>query len=251
MSADSPAIVLKGVTFSYGGEPALEDVDLTIERRDFASVLGPNGGGKTTLLRVILGLLRPDRGTVEVFGSPPARARERIGYVPQHSACDSHFPVRVIDVVLTGRLGRQRWWGPYRRADREATDASLAEVGLQDLRSRPFASLSGGERQRVLIARALAGQPELLLLDEPTANVDIVAEEGLYELLRELNKRLTILLATHDVSFVPSYINKAVCVKRHVAVHPTSRLTGELIGEIFGRGIRAVQHNHLAGERTH
>jgi len=248
MATPEPVIAFEGVTFSYGGAPALEDVNLRIEERDFAAVLGPNGGGKTTLLKLVLGLLRPDRGTVRVFGGPPSRARPRIGYVPQHSDCDLRFPVRVVDVVLTGRLGGPRWWGPYRRDDRDAAHNALNEVGLYGLRSRPFSALSGGQQQRVLIARALVAEPELLLLDEPTANVDIAAEEELYRLLEHLNERLTILLATHDVSFVPAYVKQAVCVKRHVVVHPTGKLTGELISEIFGTGLLAVQHDHLAGK---
>ncbi len=251
MAEKAPVIEISDVTFSYDGTPALEEVNLTVRERDFVSIVGPNGGGKTTLLKLILGVLTPSRGTVRVFDGPPARARPRLGYVPQQAACDLGFPVRVMDVVLTGRLGRRRWWGPYRGGDREAGRTALEEVGLYPLRARPFAALSGGERQRVLVARALAGEPELLLLDEPTASVDVAAGEELYEVLRKLNQRLTIVLATHDLGLISSYVKSVACVKRRVAVHPTSELTGEMIREVFGSGVRAVRHDHRCADGGH
>jgi len=251
MAAPEAAVAFDGVNYSYDGTRALEDVTVRIDPGDFVSVVGPNGGGKTTLLKLILGLLEPDAGTVRVFGGPPVRARARIGYVPQHAEYERRFPVRVMDVVLTGRLGAGRWIGPYRRPDRQAAGQALEEVALGDLAQRPFAALSGGQRQRVLIARALVGEPDLLLLDEPTANIDIAAEDELYALLKQLNERLTVVLATHDVGFVVSYVQRVICVKRRVAVHPTSELTGELISEIFGHGIRAIRHDHRCAEEGH
>ena len=251
MADPAPAIDIRNVTFSYNGTPALENVNLSVAERDFVSVVGPNGGGKTTLLKLILGMLSPNRGTVQVFGGPPVRARSRIGYVPQYAACDTAFPIRVSDVVLTGRLGARRWWGPYRGGDRAAARRALNEVGLERLHARPFAALSGGERQRVLVARALAGDPELLLLDEPTASVDVKAGEEFYDLLQALNERLTVVLATHDLGLVSTYVRTVVCVKQQVRVHPTSELTGEMIREVFGSGVRAVRHDHRCAEGGH
>lgn len=251
MTERPPVVELEGVSFSYNGRPALSDVTLRVAEREFVSVVGPNGGGKTTLLKIILGLLRPQAGSVRVFGGPPGKARPRVGYVPQQADCDRQFPARAIDVVLMGRLGGARWWGPHRRADRQAGRRALEEVGLADVARRPFAELSGGQQQRVLVARALAGEPELLLLDEPTANVDIAAEEELYELLRRLNRRLTIILATHDVGLVSSYVESVVCVKQRVVVHPTSRLTGEVLAEVFGADHRLVRHDHRCAEEGH
>jgi len=251
MTERQTVVELEGVSFSYNGRPALEDVTLRVAEREFVSVVGPNGGGKTTLLKVILGLLRPQRGTVRVFGGPPEKARPRIGYVPQFADCDRQFPVRVIEVVLMGRLGRARWWGPHRKADEEAAHRALEEVGLVEMARRPFGELSGGQQQRVLVARALAGDPDLLLLDEPTANVDITAEEELYDLLRALNRRLTIILATHDIGLVSSYVESVVCVKRRVVVHPTSELTGDLLAEIFGADHRLIRHDHRCAEGGH
>jgi len=251
MSERDPVVELDGVSFSYNGRPALSDVTLRVVEREFVSVVGPNGGGKTTLLKIILGLLRPQSGTVKVFGGPPEKARSRIGYVPQYADCDRQFPALTIEVVLMGRLGKARWWGPHRRADKEAARRVLDEVGLAEMARRPFAELSGGQQQRVLVARALAGDPDLLLLDEPTANVDIAAEEELYELLRQLNRRLTIILATHDVGLVSSYVQSVVCVKQRVVVHPTSELTGDLLAEIFGADHRLVRHDHRCAEEGH
>jgi zinc transport system ATP-binding protein len=244
----TPVVAIENLTFSYGGPPALEDVDLTIDAGDFACVVGPNGGGKTTLIKLILGLLEPGKGRVRLFGEPPARSRDRAGYMPQQCACDVQFPVRVRDVVLMGRLRRKRWLGPYTRADKEAALAALREVELFPLRDRLFAALSGGERQRVLIARALATDPEILILDEPVANVDIAVQRELHDLLSELNQRITIILTTHDIGFVSSYVKSVICVNRRVVKHPTSEITGEIIAEMYGTDVRMVRHNHRHGK---
>jgi zinc transport system ATP-binding protein len=210
---------------------------------DLVSLIGPNGGGKTTLFRLLLGLIKPGRGTIRIFGQAPERVRTRIGYVPQYARFDPRFPISVGGVVAMGRLGNLST-GPYRAADHEAALKALEEVGLADLGSRPFADLSGGQRQRVLIARALASGPELLLLDEPTANVDRTAEARLYELLRELNRRLTILMASHDVGFVTKFVKQCLCVNRNVILHPTAKLDGGIIRDLYGSEMAMVRHDH-------
>ena len=243
--SDVPAIAVRDLAFAYPGEPAvLEDVAFTIAEGDFVSVVGPNGGGKTTLLRLLLGLLSPSRGEVRLFGRPPEQARRQIGYMPQHPQLDPHFPVSARDVVLMGRLGPGRPRGLFGRDDKEAARRALAEVGLEEMGRRPFAALSSGQKQRVLIARALACAPRLLLLDEPTANLDLHVEGELYELLRELNRRLTVVLVSHDLGFVSRYVRTVVCVKRHVAVHPTSEITGDIIRDMYGGDVRVVRHDH-------
>jgi zinc transport system ATP-binding protein len=241
---EPPVIILDDVWFCYDGPPVLEAVNLHIHRGDFACVVGPNGGGKTTLLKLILGLLSPTHGSVRVFGVAPHHVRRRIGYAPQQSQFDPKFPASVMDVALTGRMGRTRLLGPYGRGDKQAAGRALDEVGCYDLRRQAFPSLSGGQRQRVLIARALASEPELLLLDEPTANLDVKVEGEFQELLRELNKRLTIVLVSHDVGFVAPFVKTVVCVRHRVSAHPTSELTGELISDLYGQEVRMIQHAH-------
>jgi len=247
----SAVVVLNHLSFSYNDLPVLEDVTLTVSEHDFLCVVGPNAGGKTTLLRLILGLLRPSDGTVRVFGEAPVRVRERMGYVPQNTRLDPEFPVRVIDVVLMGRLGRHRRFGPYSKSDRKAAEEAIRQVEMDELRNRPFSQLSGGQRQRVLIARALTTEPDLLLLDEPTASVDAVIETELYELLQQLNQRITIILVTHDLGFVSRYVKRVACVNRRVVVHPTNEVTGEMINSIYGRDVKMVRHDHRYTEEGH
>jgi zinc transport system ATP-binding protein len=247
--AAGPVISFDHVEFAYDGEPVLIDVTLAIRRLEFVTVVGPNGGGKTSLLRLMLGMLKPVRGTIRVFGRAPERERSRLGYVPQFSRFDPLFPMSVSDVVQMGRLGRY-WTGPYRRKDRDATREALAQVGMSALRGRTFAGLSGGERQRILIARALATEPEILLLDEPTANVDRLATDKLYELLVELNRRLTVVLVSHDLGVVSRFASNVVCVNRTVFTHPIAELTGEMIRELYGADMALVRHDHLSGQEA-
>lgn len=242
-----PAIEISGLSFAFNGEPVLEGVNLTVQARDFAAMVGPNGGGKTTLLKLILGLLAPSGGCVLVLGQTPTRARAQIGYMPQHTQVDHSFPVTVMDVVLMGRLAcAGRLWG-YGRADRLAASKSLEQVGLGGLAGRPFHDLSGGQRQRVLIARALAGEPKLLLLDEPTANVDVRGEREVFELLKELNQRIAVVVVSHDLGFVSPYVRSVICVNRRVVSHPTSQVTGQVIADIYGGEMRMVRHDHNLG----
>lgn len=238
-----PVIEARDLSFAFGTTPVLEDVNLTIRRGDYVCMVGPNGGGKTTLLRLVLGLLTPTRGTVRVFGTSPVEARRRIGYMPQHAQLDPQFPVRVRDVVLMGRLRNARL-GPFGGDDRAKAAAALAEVGLADYAKRPFSALSGGQRQRVLIARALACEPELLLLDEPTANLDPLVQDEMNDLLRELNRRLTVILVSHDVGFVAQQVKTVVCVNRNVRVHGAEAITGDSIRALYGHDVQLVHHRH-------
>lgn len=250
MNHVEPVIRMDGVDFGYDESLVLENVNFTIGERDFASIVGPNGGGKTTLLKLMLGLIEPRRGQVCIFQTSPHRVRTRIGYMPQHSQLDPKFPVCVLDVVLTGRLGITRTIGPYRASDKAAARQALHEVGLAELESRPFAALSGGQRQRVLIARALASQPDLLLLDEPTANLDLRVQDDLYELLRQLSTKVTVVLVSHDVGFVSKFVKTVVCVNRSVHVHSSGDLDSEAIIRLYGRDVRLLHHDH-DGPCTH
>jgi len=241
----NPIILTDNLSFSYNGEAVLEKVKLAINKDDFVWIVGPNGGGKTTLLKLILGLLKPKTGRIEVLGMTPQKARRFVGYMPQFVSLDSQFPVNVMDVVLMGRLGNGEGVGPYRRSDREVAAEALQKVGLFEFRFRPFSSLSGGQQRRLLIARALASQPEILILDEPTANLDFRAEKELYELLQKLNENLTVILVSHDPAFVSDFVKRVICVNREVHEHPTTAISGLHISEFMGGDRRIVLHNQL------
>ena len=247
---ESPVISFENVSFAHQGAPVLEDVNLRIHERELACILGPNGGGKTTLLALILGIAHPDKGTIRVFGEPPVRARQRIGYMPQYTRFDPKFPVTVMDIVLMGRLERHIG-GRYRRTDRTVARDALAQVELTDLADRPFSRLSGGERQRALIARALTCEPQVLLLDEPTAGLDLAIESRFFEILSRLNETMTILMVSHEVGFVSGHFESVICVNRRVVVHPTSNITGEVIRDLYGADVRLVQHDHRCSEEGH
>jgi zinc transport system ATP-binding protein len=241
---DARAVDIEGLWFSYDQAVILQDVDLEIGRREMVCLIGPNGGGKTTLLKLMLGLLRPDRGRIRVLGRRPGESGGAVGYAPQHARFDERFPVTVMDVALMGRLGLAGSVGGYGRSHRKAARRALDEVGLGDHLHRPLAELSGGQRQRVLIARALASGPELLLLDEPTSNLDASVEAELYDLLAGLSERMSVVLVSHDIAFVTERVQKVVCVQGTVAVHPTADLTGDIMRDLYGRDIRLVRHDH-------
>ncbi len=242
---EKPVIELTDVCFSYGSFEVLRDVNFTVGENQLVCVVGPNGGGKTTLLKIIVGLLQPDSGQARVFGGPPHQARNLIGYLPQSTNHDPSFPVSVLEVVLMGRL-QKRLFGPYRKTDYKIARESLQEVDMADFVERPFAALSGGQRQRVLIARALATQPRLLILDEPTANIDPAQERCLHEILQRLRQRMTIVMVTHD--FVSELVEEVVCVNRTIEVHPTSRVVGHGGAEPEGAAARVVRHDCKLGE---
>jgi len=244
-------VSIEKLDFAYDGLVVLSDVNLQIKEREFISVLGPNGGGKSTLLKLILGLLHPQRGSVKVFGLAPEKARPRIGYLPQHAHHDPRFPTTCLEVVMMGRLGKRMSLGPFKKNDKQKAQEALDQVGLSELAGRSFSDISGGQRQRVLIARALAAEPELLLLDEPTAHIDVAAVNEFYDLMEKLNEKLTIAIVSHDIGFVSNRVKSVVCVNREVVIHPTSDLTGETLQKIYGTDIRLVRHDHRCAEKGH
>ncbi len=244
-----PAVSIHDLWFAYDGPPVLREVSFDIAAGDFVSIIGPNGGGKTTHLKLLLGQLAPTRGSVQVFGQAPDAARKRLGYMPQQISLDASFPVTAMDIVLMGRLGHGFPAGPFRRADREAAETALRDVEAHDLRNRGFFSLSGGQRQRVLIARALASGPELLLLDEPTASLDPAVQDDLYELLTRLNQRMTVVLVSHDIGVVSKHVRTVVCVSGQVAIHPVEAISGELARVLFhgAEELNLVRHDQCEG----
>ncbi|HUW82608.1 MAG TPA: ABC transporter ATP-binding protein [Phycisphaerae bacterium] len=248
--SSQPIVCFRDVSFGFDGQRVIERANFDVEPGDLVCVVGPNGGGKTTLLKLALGALRPTEGEVRVFGDSPARVRHRVGYMPQHLHYDPQFPVTVRDVVLMGRLD-SHLGGRYSRADKQAARSAMDELGIADLAGRLFDALSGGQRQRVLIARALACQPELLLLDEPTANVDAAIEEKFFETIKQLSGRMTIVMVSHDLRFVSSLFAKAICVNRRVAVHPIGAVTGEVIEQLYGAHLSVVRHDHEHATQEH
>ena len=243
------AVCLEEVSFGYG-TPLLEHVNLCIGERESLCVVGPNGGGKSTLLKLILGLLEPQSGSVRVFGETARRGRRKIGYMPQHLSYDPLFPVSVMDIVLMGRVGGI--FARYRDCDVDVAAAALREVELEGFGERPFSRLSGGQRQRVLVARALVCEPDLLLLDEPTSNIDLAGEDRFYKMLSRLNERMAIVLVTHDTWVVSSVVRSVACVSGgQVHVHPTAELTGDMIQAMYGGDVRAIVHDHRCDDPAH
>jgi ABC-type Mn2+/Zn2+ transport system ATPase subunit len=210
---DFVGIEFKDVSLGYGRRAVIEHVDLSIRSGDFLGIVGPNGSGKTTILRALLGILRPLTGTITIT-DPPGR-RLRLGYVPQRDQIDQIMPFTVDDVVMMGRYARLGLWRRPGKADREAVQRSLRHVGVDDLADRSYRDLSGGQRQRVLIARALVAEPDILVLDEPTNGMDLTSRTSILELVSELHQTdgMTVLMVTHLLSDVASYVSRIAIVE--------------------------------------
>jgi zinc transport system ATP-binding protein len=246
---NDPVIELANVTVTLGGRVVLKDITLSVGRGEFLAVLGPNGSGKTTLLRTILGQIQPISGRVLTFQQPPeqlAGERRRLGYVPQIESTDRNFPIHVQDLVMMGRYGRLGLFRRPGRSDGEAVVRAMSQVGIESLSNRPIGELSGGERHRAYLARALAGDPELLLLDEPTAGVDVAATEGLYQLLQNLQRELnlTLVMVSHDVGVVSQHVDQIACLNQVLVSHgrPTEVLTPDTIECMYGRHAMIAGH---------
>jgi zinc transport system ATP-binding protein len=238
MTDARPLIEVEQVTFGYDSRPVLEDVSLTVRRGDFLAILGPNGGGKTTLLKLMLGLLEPWQGTVRRH----VRRRGGLGWVPQFSGFDRNVPAGVEDVVRMGRLGLRGPFSPFRADDREAARGALERVGLLRLATTPVADLSGGQLQRTLIARALASDPEVLLLDEPLASVDAEVRRSLVDVLTELNAEVPMVVVTHDLTPLAGVVRQIACVNRRLHYHPEGRLTSAMLEEVYGCPVELIAH---------
>jgi zinc transport system ATP-binding protein len=237
------AIELDHVWFSYEGkEEVLIDVNLSLRKGEFLGIIGPNGGGKTTLLKLMLGILKPDRGKISLLGQEVAKAAGRVGYVPQGTDFSRHFPVSVMDVALMGRLGRSRLGRRYSDEDRRVVRRVLEGVGMWELRSRPIGQLSGGQRQRVLIARALATEPEILFLDEPAAGVDTGFQIDLYDFLKRLNEKVTIVVVTHDIGVVSSHMKSIACVNRHFVFHEGGQISQQMLDMAYPCPVDLIAH---------
>ncbi len=240
-----PILSIEHLWFSYGAEPVLEDVSLTVQRGDILGVIGPNGSGKTTLLKLIAGVLEPQRGRVWVLCE-----RSSVGYMRQRSwDFERNFPASVEEIVRMGRVPRLRW-GRWSASDSAAVERALRAVHLEDLRARPISELSGGQQQRVFLARVLAQEPELVLLDEPTASVDPNAEAEFYALLGRLSREqgLTIVLVSHDIEAVVTEVTKIACLNRRLLFCGTLQecLASDLLERVY-TGRKLVRHRHPWG----
>ncbi len=236
-------VSFSNVSFAYESWPVLEAVTFSVEAHEFFAIIGPNGGGKTTILRLISGLIRPQSGTVTVLGAPAGKQTRRIGYVPQTAVVERDFPITVEAVVLLGRLYRFSFTPFFSPADEKAAAKAMDSVGIYDLRHRRFEELSGGQKQRVLIARALVSEPELLLLDEPVSSVDSEVEQDIYALLKELNKKITIIMVSHDLGFVSSYVSRVACVNRFLTIEQPTAMTQKSIDEKYHSHMHMVGHH--------
>ncbi len=242
---------VRGVRFGYDRETVLQDVDLRIGPRDFLAIIGPNGGGKTTLLRVILGLEQPWAGEVRWHRRP---APGRIGYVPQFSTFDRNFPLTLEDAVLMGRLGQRGLFRRYSREDRVAVGRVLERLKLSPHARSPIADLSGGQMQRALIGRALVAEPEILFLDEPTASVDAETRLVFSEVLDELNTRIPIVVVTHDATSIAAQVKQIACVNRRLWYHGGGQLSNAQLEEAYGCPVELIAHgvpHRVLGEHGH
>jgi zinc transport system ATP-binding protein len=233
---------MNSVSVSYGSNIALEDADLKICDNDFIGVIGPNGGGKTTLLKVILGLVKPYKGTLEF--NHELLGNNNIGYLPQMSTGDNNFPVTVKDVILSGLMMRKGLISMMSASDKKKAGKVIEELGLSDLTDSSLSELSGGQLQRVFLGRAVIGDPQLLLLDEPGNFVDANFENDFYEKLRILNNRMAIMMVSHDIGTISAHIKSFACVNKHLHYHPSSEITNEEL-LAYGCPIQLITHGEV------
>lgn len=212
-------ISIKNLSFSYNKQLILEDINLEVAKNDFLAIIGPNGGGKSTLLKSILGINKISQGSIKVLGTSPSKKLSSIGYVPQNTNINTDFPIKVIEVVLMGHVGTKRALFGYNKEEVSCAMGALAQVGMEKYSKKKIGDLSGGQRQRVMIARALCAHPEILLLDEPTASIDPSGQKQIYDLLKTLNQNITVIVVSHDISVITGYANKAAYINKTLTFH--------------------------------
>lgn len=244
MSSEQAPIVCANVSFRYQerGPLILDDVNWQVPKNSFTALIGPNGGGKTTLLNLVLGLLKPELGTVRLIGAAPKRTRHRVGYIPQRDAIDDTTPHTALDVVLSGRLRMHAWGWRYRSEDRDRALHALERVGLAEAAGKSLDKVSGGQRQRIRLARALAADAEVLILDEPLTGIDPGNEATLISLLHELNEDRTIVMVSHDVACVSRHVSHVACCNRRLTVHSADELDAERLHQLYHT------HGHSHGD---
>ncbi len=234
MASNINIIDIKNLYFSYDHECVLENINLKVHKGDFLAILGPNGGGKTTLLKIILGLIKPDRGKISVFGTNPGKENSKIGYVPQYSYINRNFPLSVLETVLMGIQKKIFFSFNYTKDDVKLAKDVLARVDMQEYCSKQIHNLSGGQRQRVMLARAMVSDPELIILDEPTSNVDPYGTFCFFSFLEELNKEKTIIIVSHNVNIIATKVNSVACVNKFLYYNSEPVLTKNMLEILYG-----------------
>jgi zinc transport system ATP-binding protein len=220
------AIEVDHLSFAYNETHVLKDTSFTIAENEFIGIIGPNGGGKTTLLLLLMGFLKPTSGKIKLFGKSPREMRPRLGYVPQVFRYDRDFPITVLEVVLAGRLAETKIWGGWLNEDKKKALEALEKMGMKSFANASFSELSGGQAQRVLLARALVSNPRILFLDEPTANVDQNAQAEIYKHLAQLKGTITLIMVTHDLAAATQAVERILCVEREVASFTPKQVCG-------------------------
>jgi zinc transport system ATP-binding protein len=258
-------LTIEELSFAYpqsSQNKVLENITLQMQEGDFAALIGPNGGGKTTLIKIILGLLKPSSGKVSLFGESVSASKKYLSYVPQYANFNKDFPISVRDTVIQGCLNNSSLkqsgaaWKPftwtslgwnsfgwYTKSNYQRAEQAMKETYTWDYRDQCLSTLSGGQLQRVMVARALAGDPQLLLLDEPTANIDERSEKDIFDLFKDLNKRMSIIVISHDIGFVSSYVNQVFCLNKTLVCHQADVVDSHSIHNLYGDHISSVHHH--------
>ncbi|KPA16737.1 zinc ABC transporter ATP-binding protein [Candidatus Magnetomorum sp. HK-1] len=262
INKQSPLIQVNNVFFAYHRRTVLENINLSVHPKDYIAIIGPNGGGKTTLFKLILGLLKPKSGSIQVLGQDPQKKSKHIGYVPQDHHFNRHFPISVMDIVLMGSLSPKKRLFCSQKKNRQKALEILDQLNMANFAQKSMRELSGGQRQRIFIARALMTSPKMLLLDEPTTGIDPKGQTEFYALLEELNKNITILMVSHDMMILSSHVKSVACINRRLFYHDQSEisetmiksmypgaLTAECPIELISHGLphRVLKHHHKIG----
>lgn len=243
-----PAIEVAGAAFSYDGESVLQDINLDIFERDFMVIIGPNGGGKSTLVKLILGILPLKKGSIKVLNEVPGKTTlSQIGYVPQNTDINLGFPIKTVEVVMMGQRSGKRAFFGYQKQELAHAELMLEKVGMLEYAQKKIGTLSGGQRQRVMIARALYLNPKILLLDEPTASIDADGQKQIYELLRDLNKEITVVVVSHDISVILEYASKVAYINKKLSFHDLGSIKKEF--DTNGEHICEVELLQMLGKK--
>jgi zinc transport system ATP-binding protein len=241
--SDLPVIEASGINVTFSGKPVLQDVSLNVKKGDFIGMIGPNGGGKTTLLKVILGLIKPDSGTVTIHAHSHGHGRCCLGYVPQYAKFDRSFPMTAYDMVLTGRLSHRKIIGRYSEKDHDKAITAMKRLRVEHLKDKAIRALSGGQLQRVLVARAIASHTVALLLDEPTSMADPKAERDFYDILKEINEKIPIVMVSHDIGVISKFINKIACLNQTLHYHEDKQIDHEMLESLYHCPVEMIAHH--------